>query len=501
MSHSKSYSQILKSSSMVGGSQFIKILIGIVQTKFAAVYLGPAGVGLIGAYQSIIQLGSAVSSFGINKSGVRDVAVAAGSNDQQTLARTVKVLRRMCWLTGIAGAIGLAALAFPISKLTFGDSNHQNALIFLSLIILFMSIAQGQLAVIQGLRRISDLVKVQIYASFAGAGVSIALYYKLGMAAIVPSLIAVAFFNLIAAWWFSRKISLPPVSLNLRRTFSQAKGLLGLGSAFMISGLSATFMAYAVRAIISRDIGVEGLGMYQAAFYISGHVLTFVLGAIAVDFYPRLAGVANNHNEMARLVNEQTEIGLLLGTPAIIGILGLAPLAISLLYTSSFYPAIGLLRWFALGCFVKLVSWPLAYIQIALGKQYWLISTEVFFSVMHVVFLWIGLHIWGLAGAAIAFFAVYTVHMIGIKMLASHLIDFSWSHEAKLLILTQVTIVLATFVMFIFLKGIWSIIIGLVIFVLVGIHSLRRLILCLGKEHKVYRFIIKIPLLNKLLCG
>jgi len=118
------------------------MLIGIVQTKFAAVFLGPAGVGLIGAYQSVIQFGSAVSSVGINKSGVRDLAVSSGSNDQHSLAQTVKVVRRMCWLTGTAGAIGLAAFAFPVSKLTFGHGNHANSLIFLNFECVLQTVAE-----------------------------------------------------------------------------------------------------------------------------------------------------------------------------------------------------------------------------------------------------------------------------------------------------------------------------------------------------------------------
>ena len=50
----KSYSRIMKSSSLIGGAQGINILIGMVRVKFVAVLIGPLGVGLAGTYQALI---------------------------------------------------------------------------------------------------------------------------------------------------------------------------------------------------------------------------------------------------------------------------------------------------------------------------------------------------------------------------------------------------------------------------------------------------------------
>jgi PST family polysaccharide transporter len=488
---SKSYSQILKSSSLVGGAQLIRMLTGIVSTKFAAVLIGPAGVGLIGAYQSITQLGIQLSGLGINQSGVRDVAATAGSNDKQAIVRTVSILRRMCWLTGLVGAIGLAVLAVPISKLTFGDTEHSLALVLLALIILITTVAQGQMAVIQGLRRISDLVRVQIFGSIAGAIVSIILYLTLGIDGIVPALICVALFNLGAAWWFSRRIFPCSVPMPWKETFSGAKGLVGLGMAFMVGGLATTFTAYATRALIARDIGIDGLGMYQAAFAISGYVLNFVLQAMGADFYPRLSGACDDHGKMIRLVNEQTEIGLLLATPALVGTLGLAPLAIDLLYSGQFTPAVELLRWFVLGCFLRVISFPMGFVQLAKGEKYWFIFSQVTFNILHIILIVAGLYFFDLKGAAIAFFAMYVLHVFGIRLIAHHLINFTWSPAARRLIFTQVTIVALVFMAALTLPELWGMALGSVLALVTGIYSLRQLLLRLGEEHRICRMVGK----------
>ncbi len=111
-----SYTQILKSSSLIGGAQGINLLLGMVRVKFAAVLIGPVGVGLIGNYTAIQGLVGTVAGLGIQSSGVRDVAAAVGQGDPEAIGRTVITLRRVCWLTGLLGALAMMALAALLAR-------------------------------------------------------------------------------------------------------------------------------------------------------------------------------------------------------------------------------------------------------------------------------------------------------------------------------------------------------------------------------------------------
>ena len=64
----KNYGQILKSSSIMGGSQVVSILVGMVRVKLVAVLLGPVGIGLLGIYRSIMELATNLAGLGINTS-------------------------------------------------------------------------------------------------------------------------------------------------------------------------------------------------------------------------------------------------------------------------------------------------------------------------------------------------------------------------------------------------------------------------------------------------
>lgn len=493
---SKSYSKILKSSSLVGGAQIIRVLIGIIQTKCVALFLGPAGVGLIGAYQSIVQLSTQLSGLGINQSGVRDVAVAAGADDRQKLARTVLILRRICLVTGVVGAIILACLSLPICRLTFSSSEHVFEVALLAIVVFFTLVAQGQMAIIQGMRRITDLVRVQIIVSIIGVLTSIPLYIFLGQRGIVPSLLVVGFINLCVTWKFSRVVDIDSADLSWREIFSGAESLVALGVAFMLGGLVSLLTIYATRVLVIRVLGIDALGLYEAAFAISGYLLNFVLGAMGADFYPRLASVEHDHKQMTQLVNEQTEIGLLLATPALLAMLGMAPFVINILYTIDFYPASILLRWFSLGCFLQVISWPMGFVILAKGDKKWFVFSQAIFCALNLSFIFVGLQFWGLNGVAIAFCLTYFLHVIGIRLIAGHLIEFTWTVNAKKMILVQLTSAVLIFLISLHLTDVRAGALGGFAALLMSIYCLAQLADRLGDAHGLSKFLRKMGLLR-----
>src|SRR5579872_6594207 len=87
------YGQVLKSAMLIGGSTMVGIAIRILRTKAMAVLLGPSGFGLFGIYGSIEMLAENVAGMGVNSSGVRQIAEAAGSGNERRIAQTVAVLR------------------------------------------------------------------------------------------------------------------------------------------------------------------------------------------------------------------------------------------------------------------------------------------------------------------------------------------------------------------------------------------------------------------------
>lgn len=476
----KSYGQIVKSSALIGGSSALNIMFGIVRTKAMAMLLGPSGYGLLGIYDSICSLTRTVAGMGINTSGVRQIAEAVGTGDSHRIACTVMILRRVAFYTGALGALLLLVLSKPASLLTFGDNRHAAAIALLSLAVFFGDVSSGQGAVIQGLRRIGDLARMNVLGAFYGTVFSIVivyLYYRHGVAeqGVVPALVCVAAMGILTSWWFARKVRVEPVQVTVPQVMSEASELLKLGVVFMASGLMTLGSGYLIRIFALHEISIQAAGFYQAAWVFGGLYVGFILQAMGADFYPRLTAVAKENQECHRLVNEQAEVGLLTACPGVLGTLVFAPLMIVLFYSAKFGPAVEILRWFCLGMMLRVASWPMGFILLARGERKLFFWTELLSNLVLIGLTWVGIKFFGLAGIGMAFFGSYVVYFAGIYVVVRRLCGFRWSKANRQLGLLFAPLIAVVFVSWYFLPRWAAIVLGTMAAVSAGFYSARTL--------------------------
>lgn len=469
------YGQILKSSALVGGASVVKIAIGIVRTKAMAMLLGPTGFGLFGLYGAAADLSISIAGMGVNSSGVRQIAAAAGTGDTSRIGQTAAVLRRTSLLLGVSGAVLFLIFSRQISQLTFGNTKHASAVSLLSFVILLRLISDGQGALIQGMRRIGDLAKMNVWGAVLGAISSICLVYYFRQQGVVPSLIVVAATALITSWWYSRRVPIPRCSVTLAEVGKELSALLKLGFVFMSSGLMIMGTAYVVRIIILRKIGFEATGLYQSAWTLGGLYIGFILQAMGADFYPRLTASIGNHNECNRLVNEQTHVGLLLAGPGVLATLTLAPLVIALFYSAQFAGAVGVLRWICLGTTLQVISWPMGFIIVAKGNAKVFFLAELAWTIVAISLAYVCISYFGVNGAGMAFFGSYAFHVCLIYPIVHHFTKFSWSKasmHATLFFLSLIALVFSSFYVF---PVVVSASIGGLATIVGGVYSIRVL--------------------------
>ena len=403
----------------------------MVRIKAVAVLIGPDGIGLMGVYNAIINMISTIAAMGLGSSGVRQIAVAHGTGDQERVARTVTTLRRIVWLTGALG-MGCMVLGCALFSLaSFGTTVYAFSIALLGSTILFANIASGQSCLLQGTRRIGDLAKVSIMGALSGTALSIPCFYFWGHRGIVPSLILTAAAGLATSWWFARRVPISPVTMTWRDSKIEAAELLHFGVPLMFSGLMGTLSAYLINSLLVRRFGLEGVGLWQAAISFSSVLANFVLGAMGTDYFPRLTAVAGDNQRVSEEVNAQTEISLLLAVPGLAATIIFAPLAIKLLYSGKFDGAVDILRWSVYGIFGRLISWPLGYVTLAKGRGKTFFCVETFHNVFYVCAVLLCTHLWGLPGTGIAFVFLYVVVATMNYMVAHALSRTRWTLSNK----------------------------------------------------------------------
>lgn len=488
-----SYGQILKSTTIIGGSSIIQIIIRVIQAKFLAILLGPAGVGLIGIYNSIIELLEKFSGMGIRSSGVRQIAEALGTNDETKIATIIVTLRRIVFFLGIIGILILFFFRSSISQISFGDTSHSSTLGIISVIIFMLSISNGQTAVIQGMRRIGDLAKFNILSRLLGLVFGIPFVYFLGERGIAPFLIVGAISVLLSSWWYAKNVSFQNIYVSWKDMIVEAKSLLQLGLAFMFSGLISLGTMYFIRVVIIRELGIDEAGYFQAANSLSSIYVGFILSAMSADFYPRLTSVSNDNIVCNRMVNEQAEISLLLATPGIIATLTFAPYVISIFYSAQFTPAIDILRWTILGIFLRVACWPMCFILLAKGKGKIFLFTEFSSHAVYLALVFFLIRWTGLQGIGIAFFGLYIFHWILIFSVVKKISGFSFSKANTKLYSFTIPILFLVFLSAYFLSNFWATLIGTSSTLIIGIYCLLSIKNTIGSD-KFNEILIKLNL-------
>jgi antigen flippase len=482
------YGQILKSSAMIGGSSVVNIAIGIIRTKAMALLLGPAGVGLMGMYGSILNLAQSIAGMGIYGSGVRQIADAVGSGETGRIGRTAAALRRTAVVLGVLGALLVVVFSRQISMFTFRSDRNTAQVAELSLAVFFGSVSGGQAALIQGMRRISDMAKMGVLGGLFGAAISIPIIYFFREKGVVPSLIGIAAMAILTSWWYSRKVRIQAQPLTISEWWQEAGALLKLGVAFNASSVLTMGADYTVRLIVLRKVGFEAAGLYQSAWALGGLYTGFILQAMTADFYPRLTAIAKDNAECNRLVNEQAEISLLLAGPGMMATMTFAPLVIALFYTAKFAAAVEPLRWICLGMALRVTVWPMGFIILAKGARTIFFWTELAATVVHVGLAFMLVSYFGLTGATTAFVGLYIWHGILIYILVRRLSGFRWSAVNRRIGLLFLPVLGVVFCGFHWLPFWLATMVGTLAALGAGIYSIRMLVRLIPMD-RVPRFI------------
>ncbi|UFS71082.1 O-antigen translocase [Geomonas sp. RF6] len=477
-----SYKRILETTLIMGGSSVVNTILGILRTKVLALMLGPSGIGLAGIYTTVTSLLSTVCGMGIGESGVRQIAGAVGSNDDEAVARTIITIRRSALISGVVGCVVLFIFCGTVSRFTFGTRGHTFDLALLSLTILFGAVSSGQTALIQGVRRIGDLAKLSMIGALLGTVFSIPIIYAFGQRGVAYFLLAVSATSILTSWWYARKVSTKKVTMTWRESMTEAKPLLKLGSALMCGTLMIACTQYFLRVFIVRNLGLDAAGIYQASTTLSLIYVGVILNAMLTDFYPRLSEASHDNAECASLINKQIEVGLLLAVPGILAIMTCAPFVIAVFYSSKFLLAVDILRWQILGVMLQVVAWPIGFILRAKGNGKLFFETELFANATHLGFAWIGVTTFGLPGAGAAFFVMNLCYFGLIFLIARSNYAFSFTGESVRLLCIFSVALGVVFATPFFLPKIVNLVFNIAVTILVGLYALKILISRAGEE-------------------
>jgi O-antigen/teichoic acid export membrane protein len=441
-----SYRQIVKATSLFGGVQVFQIIIQIIRSKFIAILLGPGGMGIAGLLTSTTGFIGSLTNFGLGTSAVKDIAAANNSGNQNNVATKIIVMQRLAWITGILGTLLTLVLSPWLSQLTFGNHDYTIAFVWISITLLFTQLTSGQLALLQGVRKLQYLAKANLIGSLIGLVTTVPLYYIWGTDGIVPGIIVTSGITLTLSWYFSHKVKIPTVKVTRLRTIAEGKNMLSLGFMISLSGIMVTGIAYIVRIFISNKGGIEQVGLYNAGFTIINTYVGMIFTAMATDYYPRLSAIADSNQLCRQTINQQAEIALLILGPILIIFLVFIKWIVFILYSTKFLAVNEMLYWAALGMFFKAASWAISFILLAKGVSKLFFWNELISNIYLLGLSLLGYHFMGLEGLGISFMLTYLLYLIQVYFVSKIKFEFAFDSAFLKIFIFQFTFVVISFV-------------------------------------------------------
>ena len=411
-----SHGHTVRATSIIGAASIINVALGLIRMKVAAVVLGPAGVGLIGILQNLLNAAATIGGLNLGVSGSRQIVAS------ETLGGTAAAsnVRRALFRTTLTIALLSAAIFWLvrglIAELLFRDSPEAVTVGWLALGVAATAAAAYPTAVLTAARRVGDLARISIASALAAAIIGSTCMILWGSAGILPFILAAPVATVAAGWILVRRVpaAKPVPSEPLAPHIAS---LIRVGGALTISIFVSLCGQLAIRTLIDRQLGSTELGHFQAAWTITTVYLFFIFQAMGSDYLPRLTAAMEERERAARLVRDQAEVGMILAAPILLVMIGASPFVLSLLYTSEFVPAQTLLRLQMLGDLLRLASWPVAFALLAGGANRDYMIADVAGTLILVAGSVLLLPVIGLAAPGAAYAIMNLLYWVGVVQL------------------------------------------------------------------------------------
>lgn len=459
---------------LFSGVQIIRIIIGIIKSKFVALFIGPAGMGIQSLLHSTTDTISAATNLGLSTSSVKSIAAANREGDRDIIAKNAKTLRRLIWITGIIGMLVCAVLAPVWSQTSFGDNTYILSFVAISAIILLDQLNRGENALLQGMQQRKKLAKANVVGQTLNALITVPLYYFFGVKAIVASFIIGSVITLTITRYYSRQLSIAKVQMTWRETFSYGKEMIKLGFFLSLQYLMSMLVIWLIRNYISKVGGIEEVGLYSAGTSIVGSYIGLVFSAIATDYFPRLAATKSN-DELKTAVSTQAELTILLLAPLVIAFLVFCKPVIILLYSQKFLPIEHMMYWAISAVLLQAMGWAVSHTLLARAKPSYFFLNELASTSWGLPIKLLCYKYWGLTGFGMATMICYGIYLVQVLFVTKKLFNLSYEWSLWRLFALLYLPVGLTVLLKLLLPEMWSYVCGSVVLIAMGFYVLKVL--------------------------
>ncbi len=401
---------LIKTSFYSGISTLIKILSSFIINKFISIYIGPAGLAMMGNFQNFINILSSFANASINNGVIKYTAEYA----EEPVKLKALFSTSLKIIIGCSAIVGLTCILLStyLSHKVLHTSSYAYLFVIFGCTVFFISINTLILSILNGIKEIRKLTLVNVISSLLSLFITGGLIYYHQLAGALVSLVftqACIFFAIFyivyKSSWFSISVFTGKVdNLVLKNLFRFSA--MGITSAILTP---LSFLV--IRNYITDKMSMVSAGYWEAITRISSMYLMLVTTTLAVYYLPKLSETSSS-KEIRQEIFEGFKIIMPVVIIASIIMFAFRFFIIRVLFTPEFEPMESLFLFQLLGDIIKIASWLLAFLMLAKAMARMFIITETIFNLLYVLLSIFFINEYGLIGSTYAYAINYTLYFI-----------------------------------------------------------------------------------------
>jgi len=381
----------------------------LISNKVVAVYVGPAGVALLGQFSNFTSILLTVSTGGINVGVTKYI-----SEYKNSTAKLNAILNASCKIT-LWFAVPLSLFLFvaheQLAVFVFKKTEYSNLFIIFAVMLILFALNSLLMSILTGFKEVRKLTTANIVGSIIGLFLTILFTMTMGLYGALLSMIVtqgVVFFVTLyfvigSSWWKFDFIRQKIDRQELAKLFKFS--LMALTSAATIP-----VSQMIIRNHLGTSISWDAAGYWQAMWRLSEIYLTFVTVSFSVYYVPRLSEIFAEHDLRKEILYGFKIIMPIIGFGCL-SVYVLKDFIITVLFTEKFLPMRQLFAFQLVGDFFKITSWILGNVVVAKAMTKTYIATEIFATLNLLGMTFICVHFFGLVGVTYAYTFCYICHL------------------------------------------------------------------------------------------
>jgi PST family polysaccharide transporter len=381
-----------------------RMALSFLSIKITAVYLGPAGLALVGQFGNFFSLAQAAVGSAIS-TGVMNLTAQAEQRERQVAIWGTAL--RMALLVGGVMALAVIALAWPLAQWLLKDPAYWPAIVLGAFSIPLAMAGVAMTGAINGIKRIDLLGIIGIAAALIGALIFIPLCYawgvRGGLTAYALSTCCTVVVGLLVV---ARTPGLALADFRPRWDGPIARQLVAFFPMLLVHAVAEPIAPLLMRDALVVQLGATSAGYWQAGLRLSDMYTLVLTTAVTMYLMPHLASIKGEREFGRELARTVLKVSGLTAAGALAVYL-LRDLVIAIVFTKEFLPVGGLLDYLFVGNVLKMAAWPLRMALVIKLRAKWYILVEIAVAVAQIGLTYLWLPPLGVRGATAAYAAAY----------------------------------------------------------------------------------------------